>query len=328
MRRAILTGAFGASILVASAASGQIDPASLQPILVDKTTQTEDVRLTNEAERMTVPVRLSGVGPFRFLVDTGADRTAISREVAERLKLVPDSTASLHTAVGVSTVATTDVPNLQVSRKAVKIDGAPLLEARHMGADGILGVDSLKSQRVQFDFETNVMSIVPSATREYQDDPDAIVVVGRRKFGRLIFTDARVNGRDVTVVLDTGASVSIANSALRQMLRGRGIDDPRQSVQLLSVTGASLQGDYTFVRELEMGGVTINNLAVVFADAHTFKKLGIADRPALLLGMNAFRAFKKVSIDFATRKFKVVIPEESALQARFASGSGDPGRSF
>ena len=53
---------------------------------VDKATQTEDVRFRADYyERMTVPVRVSGTGPYRFLVDTGADRTAISRELAARL---------------------------------------------------------------------------------------------------------------------------------------------------------------------------------------------------------------------------------------------------
>jgi hypothetical protein len=39
----------------------------------------------------------------------------------------------------------------------------------------------------------------------------------------------------------------------------------------------------------------------------------------MLLGMNAIRAFKKVSIDFANRKLKVVMPEQSALDVRVAS---------
>ena len=38
-------------------------------------------------QRMTVPVRLGGKGPFRFLIDTGSDRTAISRELAVALGL-------------------------------------------------------------------------------------------------------------------------------------------------------------------------------------------------------------------------------------------------
>jgi hypothetical protein len=41
-------------------------------------------------------------------------------------------------------------------------------------------------------------------------------------------------------------------------------------------------------------------------------------KPELLLGMNAISAFKKVSIDFANRKFRVVLPEESALMFELA----------
>jgi hypothetical protein len=73
-----------------------------------------------------------------------------------------------------------------------------------------------------------------------------------------------------------------------------------------------------FVRELDIGGVVLKNLAIVFADAHTFKQLKLDHKPTLLLGMNAIRAFKKVSIDFANRKFRVVLPEESALHYELA----------
>jgi hypothetical protein len=36
--------------------------------------------------------------------------------------------------------------------------------------------------------------------------------------------------------------------------------------------------------------------------------------------MNAMRAFRKVSIDFANRKFRVLLPEHSALDTEVASG--------
>ena len=49
-----------------------------------------------------------------------------------------------------------------------------------------------------------------------------------------------------------------------------------------------------FVRDLEMGPVGLKDLAIVFADAHVFKQLKLENKPALLLGMNAMRAFKKV----------------------------------
>jgi predicted aspartyl protease len=287
---------------------------------MDRTTQTEDVRFKNEVyDRMTVPVSVQGTGPYRFLVDTGADRTAVSRDIVNRLGLAAGSAASLHSIAGVSTVATATVPSLQLTRKAVRVVDAPVLERSNMGADGILGVDSLRSQRIVFDFEGQTMSIVPSATRDFRDGPDAIVIEASRRNGRLVVTQANINGRPVTVVLDTGAQVSVGNEALRRQLLGRKTPRDSQTVELQSVTGDKLSGQYTYVRELKLGAVTLSDLAVVFADAHTFTQLKLDDRPALLLGMNAMRAFKKVSIDFANRKFRVLLPERSALDTEIAS---------
>jgi predicted aspartyl protease len=287
---------------------------------VDRTTQTEDVHFrSGKDERLTVPVRVSGYGPFRFLVDTGSDRTAISRELAGRLGLPSGANAAVHSITGVTTVSTTDLPSLQLTRKPVKISGAPLLEGVDIGADGIIGVDSLRSQSVLFDFEKQTLSIVPSERATLREEPGAIIIEATRRNGRLIMTDAKADGHPVNVVIDTGAELTIGNEALRQQLVDRGLIDPMQKVQMLSVTGALLTGDYMFIRELDIGGLTLRNLAVVFADAHSFKELKLDRQPALLLGMNAIRAFKKVSIDFANRKFRVVLPEESRLDVRLAS---------
>jgi predicted aspartyl protease len=305
--------------LAAQPATTKLEAVSGIPNL-DSKTQTEDVQFKNEQDdRMTVPVQLSGVGPFRFLVDTGADRTAVSNEVVGRLGLQRGDKASVHTIAGVAQVSTATVPNLELTRKPVKVIDAPVLDSANMGADGILGVDSLRSQRVLFDFDTNTMSIVPSAVPDFRDEPGTIVVQAMRRNGRLVVTDAAANGHNVTVVIDTGAELSIGNEALRQRLLGRGLVDTAQQVELQSVTGGMITGEYMFVRELEIGGLSLKNLAVVFTNAHTFKELHLDKKPALLLGMNAIRAFKKVSIDFASSKFRVVLPESSQLDVRLAA---------
>jgi predicted aspartyl protease len=286
----------------------------------DDTTQTEDIHFKAGADnRLTVPVRVSGAGPFQFLVDTGADRTAVSSQLVGKLGLVAGQRASVHSVTGVTSVSTATVPDLELTRKPFKVIDAPVLDSANMGADGILGVDSLRSKRVLFDFENETLSIVPSAVSDFRDEPGTIVVQARRKNGRLIVTDAAANGHEVTVVIDTGAQISIGNEALRDELVGRGLVDPAQKIELQSVTGALLSGDYMFVREMEIGGLMVKNLAIVFADAHTFHELKLDRRPALLLGMNAIRAFKKVSIDFASQKFRVVLPESSELDVRLAA---------
>lgn len=304
--------------LSAQPAMTKLDAVSGEPS-IDKVTQTEDVRFKNDlADRMTVPVRLSGSGPYRFLVDTGADRTAISRQLAGRLNLQAGDRAELHSIAGASSVSTAAVPGLQLTRKAVNIAEAAVLDSANMGADGILGVDSLRSERVLFDFEDQTLSIVPSTVPDFLEEPGTIVVRGTRKNGRLVLTDAAANGHSLTVVVDTGSQVSIGNRPLREKLLDRGLINTAQKVEIESVTGEKISGDYMFVRELDIGGVTLKNLAIVFADAHTFKQLGLDRKPALLLGMNAIRAFKKVSIDFANRKFRVVLPEQSSLSFELA----------
>lgn len=279
---------------------------------VDRTTQADEIQFKrDESNRMTVPVRVSGTGPWRFLVDTGADRTAISATLAESLGLRSDSTAEIHTVTGVQKVETATVPDLQLSNQTMRDIQAPLLDAEKMGADGILGVDSLRSQRVEFDFQKNTMSIVPADARS-DNDPNTIVVYGKLRNGRLIVTNAVADKKTITVVLDTGSEVCVGNEALRRALE-RGQVKQTGPVQLESVTGGTLDGEYTFVSKLTIGDVGFNHLAVVFAKAHTFHDLGLDDRPALLLGMNAMHAFKKVSIDFEHKRLRVLLPEEGSI---------------
>lgn len=286
-----------------------------QPDQVDSTTQATKLKFNrDDYDRMTVPVRVAGSGPFRFLVDTGADRTAISSELAQRLRLSDRDHAVLHSVTGVSDIQTANVSVLDLAAKQVKNVNAALLDSAHIGADGILGLDSLRSQRVLFDFKKQTLTIVPAETY-VREDKDTIVVTARVKNGRLILTQARAEATPLTLVVDTGAQISIGNEALRKKL-SRGSVKRTGPVELQSVTGEKLAGEYTVVRELTVGGITLKKLPIVFADSHAFRRLGLDDKPALLLGMNALRSFDRVSIDFYRKKLKVVLPEEGALQTR------------
>ena len=308
--------------LTAQTATTKLDAVSGVPE-IDKTTQTQDVQFqTDKDDRMTVPVRLAGAGPYQFLVDTGADRTAVSRQLVLQLQLPNAGGVQLHSVSGVSTVTTARVKDLELTQPPERPIDAAVLDRVYMGADGIVGVDVLNSARVQFDFATQTMSIVPSATPDFAAEKGTIVVSARRKNGRLIVTDADVDGHTLTVVLDTGSQISIGNSALRRRLLGSNLVDAQKTVELQSVTGEKIVGDYMVIPAITIGGIALSNLAVVFTDAETFRQLRLEDKPSLLLGMNAIRAFKKVSIDFANKKFRVVLPQHSELDTRIAMRGG------
>jgi predicted aspartyl protease len=315
-----------AAVMLSATLSAQTSTTRLETVpgvpQIDKTSQAQDIHLrTDRDQRMTVPVRLGGAGPYQFLVDTGADRTAVSRDLASRLSLPSAGKAELHSISGVTQINTARVRDFELTHRLETVDAA-VLDGPSMGADGIVGADLLRSERVQFDFEKQTMTIVPSKTPDFRAEGETIVVRAWRKNGRLVVTDAQIGGENVTVVLDTGSDISMGNEALRARAARRGAFDGETKVELQSVTGAKITGEMTSIRKLTIGGIELRNLVVVITDAHTFKQLGLRDRPALLLGMNAMRAFKKVSIDFANKKFRVVMPEHSELQTQVASSGG------
>lgn len=292
-----------------------------QAPLIDRTTTTEDVTIsTDNADRMTVPVSVGGKGPYEFLVDTGSERTVISRELARDLRLTSGRAAILHSVMGANDVSTVHIPHLKVSSNVISVIDAPALSASNIGADGMLGIDSLRSQRVLFNFKAKTMSITPSNQPVERMDGDTIVVRARSRKGRLIFTQAKVDGRKISVIVDTGSEVTIANMAMQKMLTKRGHALLPDSVMIESVTGEQMSARVTRVAEIEFGGVKLRDLSVAFADAHIFRQLDLDEKPALLLGMNAMKAFDRISIDFAAKKVRFVLPGTSMRRSvRYAS---------
>src|SRR5688500_6788179 len=82
--------------------------------------------------RLTVAGAVGGQGPFRFLVDTAADRSAVSYQLAARLGLRPGGTAKLHSVSGLSNVQTTSVRGLRIASRTLPSVTAPLLDATHV----------------------------------------------------------------------------------------------------------------------------------------------------------------------------------------------------
>lgn len=285
------------------------------PGVVDSATISQTTGLRSDAyERMTVEVRVSGRGPYNFLVDTGADRTVISSHIARSLGLDLAGPVQLFTVSGDQRVPTVALGRMEFGRKTIHNVNAAVLERAHLGADGVLGIDSLRSERVTFDFPKKMMTIVPSSDAEQRSrSRDTVVVTGKLKAGRLILTDATASRRPISVVIDTGSDASIGNPALRRRLANSGLLHPIGPVSLQSVTGQTITGDLMALDEFNVGGVVIRKMLIAFVDAPIFKTLKLHDRPALLLGMDTIRAFDRVSIDFANRKFRVVLPKESSL---------------
>ena len=296
---------------VAVSPAGQIIANSA---VVTETTSAGDVVATanDGALRMTVPVFINGLGPFQFVIDTGADRTVISEELAERLDLPKAGKAKLHAMGGSASVNLVKINTVQVSTNIARKVEAAALPMRYVGADGLLGVDSLKGQRIVMDFVANTMRVEPASSPEQAvpADADVIIVTAQTRLGQLVMVDADANGQKIWVVVDTGAQNSIANLRLRALLVKRIPETEIRPISLVDVLGRKTPAEYTVVTKLRIGGVSMGNAAIAFADAHPFKLFGLSRKPSMLLGVESLRSFRRVSVDFSTRKVKFLLPEE------------------
>lgn len=288
-----------------------VAPETVPPAIAPAAIPATDDILTlgsDEPGRLTVPVTIGVQGPYPFTIDTGAERTVISRELATRLGLEPGRQVRLTAMSGTTDVATVIIPALSVSSVGATRIEAPLLAAINIGAPGLLGIDTLKDHEVSIDFDTNQMTVRPSVKRtgRYKPEPNEIVVRARSLLGQLVVTDAHYRGQRIRVVLDTGSVVTMGNSALRR--RAIGDKGPIQTISMLSVIGGHLSADYTQIGEVRIGDVVIRNLPVAFADAAPFQRFGLSSEPAMLLGMDALRQFRRVDIDFANREVRFTFP--------------------
>lgn len=289
------------------------------PLAAQASTAPHDPELVetslDKALRLTVPVIVNGKGPFQFVIDTGADRTVISTELAEQLGLGEDGKATLHAMGGKGTVRIVKINTLQVSTNIARGVRAASLPRRNVGADGLLGIDSLKGQRIVMDFVSKTMRVEPSSSREapIPADGEVIVVTARTRLGQLVMVDADANGQKIWVVVDTGAQNTIANSKLRALLVKRNSGIAIMPIDMIDVLGQRTPADYTMVDKLRIGGIQLGNAAVAFADVHPFKLFDLHKKPSMLLGVESLRAFQRVSIDFVTRKVSFVMPEESGI---------------
>ena len=261
----------------------------------------------DSSDRLTVPVRIGKNGPYDFLIDTGAERTVLARGLAERLGLVPNGRATLVGVAGSLAVDLVDVAEVRLGSRSFYGLSAPLLEGSHIGADGIIGLDGLRNRRVLIDFKRNLIA-VDDAKQLGGNRGFEIVVRARRRGDQLIMTNALVDGIKTDVVIDTGSQNTLGNRALQRAMAKRRTPE---KTSLTSVTGQSIDADLLFARRVTIGNLDFTDLAMVFADAPPFERLGLSEKPAMLLGMGQLRAFQRVAIDFQERKILFDLPPDS-----------------
>jgi predicted aspartyl protease len=251
-------------------------PAAPEQVFIKPATIDNSLEVTGEAVaakevnfRMQVGVLVDKKGPYRFFVDSGADRSVIGYSLAQRLGLPAGPDVILHSTGSAQQTHTVHIGTLQVGTSTIHDISAPALPERFLGGDGMLGIDALIDQRLTIDFDRKSVVVQDAQTREQSGGPDEVVITARRRKGQLILTQARTGSTQIAAVIDTGTEVTVGNSALRAKLLRRN-RTPVMTTTLISVTGDQIPADLLPVPEIHIGDLVMHNVLIAFSDVPPF----------------------------------------------------------
>ena len=263
----------------------------------------EDIKARKVSTRMTVEVHVNGRGPYRFLVDSGADTSVVGLRIARDLQLPLGTPAILHGTTASALVDRVRVDQLSLGQSMITDLELPALREVDLGGEGLVGIDALVNQRLMMDFETRVIKAEDARRPASMRFDGAIVITARRLRGQLILTQVTAAGLPIEAVVDTGSEITIGNLALRDKLI-RGNRDKFVTVAATGVTGVTIDLQLARIGELKLGSVTLRNVPIAFADVPPFEMFGLSKEPALLLGTDLLETFRRISLDFRARKVR------------------------
>ncbi len=255
--------------------------------------------------RVMAPVMINGQGPFRFIVDTGANQSVITARVATALGLTwGDRSVKLTGVTGSLMVPTVPIDRLATGELQQQGLEIPVIGSVMGGGDGILGMQGFAGKRITVDFANDRIQIATS--RGQRVNGSLVRVPVKIRFDKLLLATGRVDGVKVKAVIDTGAQRTLGNQALRdELLRRKRIRGEPQRTGVIGLTDVEQEGHAIFTRRISLGDLTINDVDVIYGDIHVFRLWELEEEPALLVGMDVLGVLHTLIVDYRLRELQV-----------------------
>ncbi len=254
--------------------------------------------------RIWAPVLIDGKGPYRLVLDTGANRSAITARTAESLGVpqAQDGPKVVTGFTGSALVPTIHVNRLEVGDVLIGPADMPVLADVFGGAEGVLGSEGFKDKRIYADFAHDQLVISRSHGERARHDL-TVVPLSLIRDGLLV-ADVRVGSVRAKAIVDTGAQGSVGNLALRDALMRR----PPHNAVHEEIIGVSLDvqsGDNFPAPDIDFGQLTIHGLRLTFGDMYLFQHWKLTDEPTLTLGMDLLGSFDVLVIDYKRHELQI-----------------------
>jgi hypothetical protein len=279
-------------------------PAQQLEEVIVQTTEPRYVAPTRRDRigRIWAPVLIDGKGPYRMVLDTGANHSALAARAALSLGGQPVSTTLVTGFTGSATVPSLHVKSLEVGDLLFGPTDLPVLPDVFGGAQGVLGYEGMQNKRIYADFTKDRLEITIShgqvARRDFTVVPLTVIK------GGLLYADVRVGTVRAKAIIDTGAQGTIGNLALRDALM-RHRPSNAASEDIIGVTLDVQTGDNMPAPDIDFGRLKVRGAHITFGDMYLFQHWQLTDEPTLMLGMDLLGSFDVLVIDYNRHEMQI-----------------------
>ncbi len=286
-----------ATLIVASAISVAAPSHACEPLESDAPSVVGETR-KDSAGRAVARININGQGPFRFIIDTGANRSVLSRSLAARLGLTPSGEDVVHSIVGPESATLVYVDSLSFGSLRLSQGDTPMLDGPMLdGEHGLLGVDGMSGRLLHLDFDKRCVAIYESAAQLSMKG--WLSVPAQLRFGSLLLVEGEIVGVRVNVLIDTGSDISIGNERFREALR----DVAARSIEYrdghaFTFGRPLLLEESVWTPSLRLGRTVVDGVHAYIGNFHIFDVWGLRDEPTVLIGMDVLAQSREMAIDY------------------------------
>jgi predicted aspartyl protease len=256
---------------------------------------------------IVVPTLVNDKGPFTFMVDTGADESAVYSWFAKSLDLPEGRAGELSGAIGSEKMISTILSSLSVDGHRIKQIDADTLPDRADGVKlaGIVGVDLMSDRLATIDFACRTFELRPvqRARPEIVGTDATLIKAGAIRDGKQLTLPVIINGVVGVAVLDTGAKYTDIN---RKFAASAGIDVNsiafRDGKPARGATAASIATRIGPIGTVHFAGIVRRDAVARVVNLPYFEGAGLADKPTMNLGLD-FLQGTRLTVDFSSRQF-------------------------
>jgi predicted aspartyl protease len=255
----------------------------------------------------TVPVRVNGHGPYPFILDSGAEGSAVYQWFVDKAALPREKGkgGTLSGQTGSTKVTTYHVRDFELDGHHLRGVSAYGMANRHdAGREaGVLGNDFMNGKIVVYDFPCHRISVHARSAnlRKIVGGEAMPVQAGLANGTNLLTLPVTVNGYTGTAILDTGSRKTRLTPAFAKAA-GIDVSSPqfRAGKAIFGANAKKMVPRTGPVGTVRFGGVAVGHARAQIMDLPVLAEI-FKGKPAMLLGADLMGRFRLV-YDHAGRK--------------------------